>query len=70
MGKKSNKVGPEEDDSDHYVSIKEKATAEFGPVRKRKCRDIIFLILLAIFWVGMIIVAITAVQNGNLARLL
>lgn len=73
--KKSKKVVPEEDDDysssegDHYVSIKEKAV-ELGPVRNRKCRDFFFLVLFAVFWAGMAIVAVIAVQNGNLISLL
>jgi hypothetical protein len=73
MGKRSGKVGPQGDEynsgNDHYVSVKEKA-GEFGPVKKRKCRDFIFLVLFAVFWAGMAIVASIAVQNGNLAKLL
>lgn len=72
---KSKKVAPEDEDDysssegDHYVSIKEKSI-ELGPVRNRKCRDFIFLVLFAVFWAGMAIVAVIAVKNGNLVSLL
>lgn len=37
--------------------------------KNRKCRDIIFLFLFAIFWAGMIILAFSAVKRGDPRRL-
>jgi hypothetical protein len=67
---KSKKVAPDDGaGDDHYVAVKDRSV-DLGPVRNRKCRDFIFLVLFALFWVAMAIVAATAVKNGNLARLL
>ena len=68
---KSKKIAPEESefDDDQVSSVKDRST-QLGPVRNRKCRDFIFLVLFALFWVGMILVAYTAVQNGSLTGLL
>ena len=42
------------------------ASSLHGGVRKdRVCRDFIFIILFALFWVGMFVVCATAVKNGN-----
>ncbi len=66
---KSKKIAPIEADDDHVISVKDRST-QLGPVRNRKCRDFIFLVLFAVFWAGMFVVAYTATQNGSLNRLL
>jgi choline transporter-like protein 2/4/5 len=40
----------------------------YGPVGKRKCRDVLFLLLFIAFWVGMVAVAIKAVDEGEPRR--
>ena len=70
--KKSAKIAPasQEESTDHYVAIKDdQPQKEFGPIKKRKCRDFVFLVLFALFWVGMIVVAVTAFRNGNIAKI-
>jgi solute carrier family 44 (choline transporter-like protein), member 1 len=37
---------------------------------ERSCRDVLFLLLFILFWVGMIVVAIKAGQVGNVDRLI
>lgn len=40
-----------------------------GTIRKkRKCRDVLFLLLFMAFWVGMILIAVFAFSNGNPER--
>ncbi|KAI9143407.1 plasma-membrane choline transporter-domain-containing protein [Paraphysoderma sedebokerense] len=41
-----------------------------GPLKKRQCRDVFFLFLFAIYWGGMIVLAILAITNGNPQRLI
>jgi len=36
-----------------------------GPQHNRSCKDLIFLLLFVIFWIGMFVVAALAIQNGN-----
>jgi hypothetical protein len=50
-GGKSNEIKPE--------------VEPYGPIGKRKCRDVLFLLLFLIFWVGMAIVADQARKLGN-----
>jgi hypothetical protein len=59
--------GPSNDDQ--YVAVNAKVSKQFGPAKNRKCRDVIFLILFLAFWVGMIVVAVTAFNNGDWTRL-
>ncbi|KAI9219001.1 plasma-membrane choline transporter-domain-containing protein [Blastocladiella britannica] len=40
-----------------------------GPIQSRKCRDVFWLILFVAYWVGMAILAILAIVNGNPNRL-
>lgn len=40
-----------------------------GPTQNRKCQDVLFLILFALFWVGMIVIGGIAIKQGNLDRL-
>ncbi|KAI9179895.1 hypothetical protein H9P43_005227 [Blastocladiella emersonii ATCC 22665] len=40
-----------------------------GPKESRKCRDVFWLLLFAAYWVGMIILAILAITNGDPRRL-
>lgn len=40
-----------------------------GIQKNRKCRDVVFILLFAIYWVGMFIVCATAVKNGDIKRL-
>jgi cell division septal protein FtsQ len=72
MAKKA-KVVPieksESNPSEEYVSVEAKISKEFGPVKKRKCRDFVFLILYLAFLVGMVIVGVTAFNNGNWANI-
>ena len=42
----------------------------FGVVHRRICRDIIFLIIFAAYWIGMFIVCTTAIKNGDPSRLM
>ncbi|KAJ3074662.1 hypothetical protein HDU98_010658 [Podochytrium sp. JEL0797] len=46
------------------------ATKPMGINNKRKCHDVIFLVLFLVFWCGMWIVANTAIKYGNPAWLL
>ncbi len=77
MWKKSARVSPDEFDNEHGSSSHDEydtekgqhKMSELGPVKKRKCRDVIFLILFLLYWVGMFIVASSAAQNGDLTRL-
>ena len=39
-------------------------------VRDRKCTDLLWLVFFAFFWVGMLVIAIIGMQNGNPAKLL
>lgn len=39
-----------------------------GPLQKRECRDILFLILFILFWAGMAVISVLAIRNGNLDR--
>ncbi|KAJ3278422.1 hypothetical protein HK104_002355, partial [Borealophlyctis nickersoniae] len=41
-----------------------------GPIHHRRCHDVVFLILFILYWVGMVIVAVTARRNGDPGRLL
>jgi hypothetical protein len=36
-----------------------------GPIDKRSCRDVLFLIVFIAYWVGMFVVAGIAFANGN-----
>ncbi|KAI8900388.1 plasma-membrane choline transporter-domain-containing protein [Globomyces pollinis-pini] len=47
----------------------EDSSKKFGLVKRRVCRDVIFLLLFIIYWVAMIIVAATAIGNGDLKQL-
>ena len=40
-----------------------------GPVKKRKCTDILFCILFIVHWLGFLVVAIMAFMDGNPIRL-
>ncbi len=40
----------------------------YGPVGRRKCRDLLFLLLFILFWAGMIVVAVKAVEKGDPRR--
>lgn len=61
MAKKSNIVHNEED----------KKPDEFGPqYADRKCRDVFFLILFALFWVGMVVISALAYANGDPRRMM
>ncbi|KAI8803246.1 plasma-membrane choline transporter-domain-containing protein [Cladochytrium replicatum] len=57
------KVAPEHSVPDYDVKV-------IGPLDKRKCRDILFLILFILYWIGMWVVASLAVQTGDPRRLL
>lgn len=62
MGKqKAGRVTPDEN-----VQLKGGNVME----KNRKCRDVIFLILFVIFWLGMAIVATNALRNGDPTRLM
>ena len=37
-------------------------------VRDRKCTDLLWLVFFAFFWVGMLVIAIIGMQNGNPAK--
>lgn len=72
--KKSARVSPDEfeqgSSNEHYDAEKgHHKMSELGPVKKRKCRDVVFLVLFLLYWVGMFIVAASAAQNGDLTRL-
>ncbi|KAJ3417562.1 hypothetical protein HDV05_000019 [Chytridiales sp. JEL 0842] len=41
-----------------------------GPIDKRKCRDVLFLVIFIAFWIGMFIVANTSFTYGDPKRLL
>jgi solute carrier family 44 (choline transporter-like protein), member 1 len=41
-----------------------------GPVGRRSCRDMLWLLLFVGFWVGMITIASFSFKNGNPLRLL
>ncbi|KAI8929590.1 plasma-membrane choline transporter-domain-containing protein [Entophlyctis helioformis] len=41
-----------------------------GIVKKRKCRDVIFLVIFIVYWVGMFIIAASAVASGDPRRLI
>ena len=41
---------------------------EPGPQEKRKCQDVIFLVLFLLFWVGMATIGGLAIKKGNLQR--
>jgi hypothetical protein len=41
----------------------------YGPVKRRRCRDVAFLILFLGFWVGMFIIANVALKYGDYKRL-
>jgi hypothetical protein len=41
-----------------------------GPVKKRACRDIFFLVLFGVYWIGMISLAIIAISNGDSRRIM
>ncbi|KAJ3051707.1 hypothetical protein HK097_007273 [Rhizophlyctis rosea] len=41
-----------------------------GPVVKRSCRDVLFLLLFIAYWVAMVIVAITALNTGDPNKLI
>lgn len=43
-------------------------TTQPGPQEQRKCQDVFFLILFALFWVGMAVIAGLAISQGNLNR--
>ena len=66
MGK-SNQVQPIDDES--YSKLEQNRKTH-GPVKNRKCRDVFFLILFLLFWAGMFWICATAVQNGQITRLL
>ena len=40
-----------------------------GPIKKRKTQDIFFAILFILYWIGMIAIAILAINQGNIKRL-
>lgn len=42
---------------------------EKGPISNRKCRDVFFLLLFTLFWVGMFVIAGFAIKTGDLNRL-
>lgn len=50
--------------------VGEKSKPAMVPNKERKCRDVFWLLLFIAYWVGMVIVAISAVQYGDAARLL
>lgn len=39
-----------------------------GPIVERECRDIFFLLLFILFWIGMFVVAILAFRKGDPRR--
>lgn len=41
-----------------------------GPISKRRCRDVFWLLLFAVFWVGMFVIAGFAYQVGDPFRLI
>ena len=41
-----------------------------GPIAKRSCRDVLFLLLFIAYWIAMIIVAITALNSGDPNKLM
>jgi hypothetical protein len=43
---------------------------EIGLNTKRGCRDIVFLILFIIYWIGMFIVAQAAVASGDIRQIM
>lgn len=59
------KVYPD-DDNNEFEEVK---VPSFMP-KKRYCRDVPFLILFIVFWFGMIIVATSAVKEGDPKRLM
>jgi hypothetical protein len=54
------------------VRIQDEPSGPKNPVLavKRKCRDILFLILFIAFWIGMIIIAINGIKQGDPKRLM
>ena len=55
---------------DEYSKTHRKvAASDVGANAPRSCSDVCFIGFFALVWVGMIIVAIVAVGNGDLARL-
>jgi hypothetical protein len=55
-----------DDDGDGEAHEKLRAAADWsGPVKQRYCTDLLWLILICLSWVGMTVVGIYAVQNGD-----
>jgi hypothetical protein len=53
-------------DDDDEAHEKLRAAADWsGPVQQRYCTDLLWLILICLSWVGMTVVGIYAVQNGD-----
>jgi hypothetical protein len=48
---------------------KDDTPKQMGVNKKRHCRDILFLLLFVVYWVGMWIVASVAIANGDPTRL-
>ena len=42
---------------------------EPGPIEQRKVRDVLFIIMFVVVWIGMFVVAGLAIKNGNTKRL-
>ncbi|CAM9966712.1 unnamed protein product [Ascophyllum nodosum] len=48
-----------------------RAPADFdGPVKDRKCTDVLFTLLIVAMWVAMTIVGITSIQEGDVTKLI
>ena len=44
------------------------APASNGPIADRKCRDVVWLILFGLFWIGMFAIAGVGIRKGDLKR--
>ena len=49
-------------------NVAPKYVDEPGPIEKRKCQDLLFLVLFAVFWIGFIVVGSLASKNGSFDR--
>ena len=56
-------------DADDEVKRNQQAELK-GPLDKRSCKDIIWLLLFIVFWVGMVVIAQWSLRNGDPYRIL
>ena len=62
MGRTKGQVSPEKTAPEYKDHV--------GPVGPRRCRDVIFLIIFFLYWVGMFLVAGLAFTSGDPRRLM